>query len=203
MPVIALAAVAGVALGVVGRASDYGGADSELLFVLGAPWFVVAFATGAAARRPASGALGGALALGLSVTVYYGLMLGLEGRIGTRDAVAMTVLWGLAALVCGALFGAVGTLARTAAPGHRALAVAALGGALGGEAAFFLARRGADPPGGALLVGELMAGACLVLVAAQTRRTRVIAFGASVAGAAAVADGALRVLMRAGGWGVY
>lgn len=203
MRLIAVAVTTGIALGAVGRISDYGGVDSRLVFVLGAPWFVAAFATGLAARRPVGGALGGALALGLSVAVYYGLMLGVEDRIGTPDALVMTVLWGAAALACGALFGAAGSLARGAEPGRRALAVAGLGGALAGEAAFFLGRVGAEAPGGAVLVGELLAGACLVVGAAGARRARVLAFGASVAGLAAVADGALRAIMRAGGWGMY
>jgi len=69
MRLLALAVIAGVALGAVGRASDYGGAGPQLLFVLGGPWLVVAFATGATARRPGTGALAGAFALGLSVAV--------------------------------------------------------------------------------------------------------------------------------------
>lgn len=203
MPLALFAVAAGALLGALGRASDYAGSGSELLFVLGAPWFVVGFAAGAFARRPAAGALGGAVALAMSVLVYYGLMLGFESRIGVRDAISMTVLWGGAALACGALFGAAGALARAAGPERRALAVAGLGGALCGEAAFFLARRGAEAPGGAVLMGEALVGACLVLVAAQTQRLRVVAFGAFVALLAALADGGLRVVMRAGGWGMY
>jgi Family of unknown function (DUF6518) len=202
VPVIsaAVALAGGVALGVAARASNYGGGDLTLLFVLGAPWLVVAFGAGASARTPAVGALAGAVALTVAVAVYYALMLRVEGRASPHYALGMTVLWGAAGAAVGALFGAAGATLRKGSL-SRAVGFTVLGGALAGEAAFFLARRGIEAPGGAVLAGELVAGVLLVLVAAWPRRSRVLALGATVAVAAGVDDGALRALMRTKGWG--
>src|SRR4051794_5435881 len=83
----------GVILGTAGRASDYLGPELRLLFALGAPWFVVAWGVGAMRRRPLEGAALGALALAVSVIVYYALMLTVEHRCGPAYATNMTLLW--------------------------------------------------------------------------------------------------------------
>lgn len=194
----ALAVAAGAALGVVGRASDYLGPEARLLFALGAPWFVVAFAVGAALRKPFVGAFAGALALAVSVGVYYAVMLTLERRTGHGYAASMTVLWGAASVPCGLVFGALGAAAVTG--DRRGVALALLGGALAGEALLFL---GVGGGGDARLVfaGELAVGMAMVLAASRPPKPQLVALGAAAAVAAASADGLLRAVMRMRGWG--
>lgn len=201
-PALAVAAAlgAGVALGISGRVSDYLGPELRLLFALGAPWFLVAFAVGTATRRPATGAACGALAQAVSVAVYYAVMLTVERRTGHGYAVSMTVLWGAAAVLCGAVFGAAGAAAAGGEGGLRGAALALLGGTLAGEAVLFIALGGAGA-GSSVLLCELAVGAGLVLTSSRPPRPYLVALGATAAVAAAAADGVLRAVMRARGWG--
>jgi len=82
-----IALVAGTALGAVGRLSDYLEPELVVLFILAAPWIVVAFLTGMAASRPLWGAVAGAAALTVSVAVYYALMLLVERHVSPGYAV--------------------------------------------------------------------------------------------------------------------
>jgi hypothetical protein len=189
---------AGVILGIAGRASDYLGPELRLLFALGAPWFVVAWGVGALRRRPLEGAALGALALAVSVIVYYALMLTVEHRCGPAYATNMTLLWGVSAALCGVPFGAAGAAATSGNGRLRLGAITLLGGALAGEALLFLSL---GRQGTAVLIGELVVGATLVLTASRPPRATVLTAGASVAFLAAAADGFLRVLIRARGWG--
>ena len=197
---VAAALLAGVALGASGRASDYLGPELRLIFALGAPWFIVAFGVGAVPRGPVSGAVCGAVALALSVAVYYGLMLTVERRGGHGYAASMTVLWGSAAALCGLAFGALGAAAAARDGPLRGVALALLGGTLAGEAVLFIVLGGVDA-GRWVLVCELAAGAGLVLTASRPPRRLLVALGASAAVAATSADGVLRTVMRAHGWG--
>ena len=193
-----LAVAAGAALGIVGRVSDYLGPEARLLFALGAPWFVVAFAVGAALREPVAGAATGALALAVSVGVYYAVMLAVERRTGHGYAASMSVLWGAAAVPCGLAFGALGATAWSRQ--RRGVALALLGGTLAGEALLFLAV-GSAGDAESVLAGELAIGTAVVLAAARPPRARLLTLGAAAALAAASADGAVRAVMRAHGWG--
>lgn len=197
---VAAALLAGVALGVSGRASDYLGPELRLVFALGAPWFLVAFGAGAALRKPVAGALCGALALVVSVAVYYALMLMVERRGGHGYAASMTVLWGSASALCGLAFGALGAAAAAREDHLRGVALALLGGTLAGEAVLFIALGGVEA-GRWVLLSELAVGAGLVLRASRPLRPSLVALGASAAVAAASADGLLRTVMRAHGWG--
>jgi hypothetical protein len=188
--------VVGTALGAVGRASDYLEPELVVLFALAGPWVVVGFVTGMAAPCPLWGAAAGALALIVSVVVYYALMLVVERHVGAGYAVAMTALWGAGAAVSGAVFGALGAGVRREWP-----ATAILGGALAGEAAIFLLLRGADGARGRVLTLELLVGIGVVLLGARTRPLAAIASAAAMASVFAVADGAARVFMRTKGWG--
>ena len=158
----------------------------------------MAFVVGGALREPVAGAAAGGLALAVSVGVYYTVMLTVERRTGHGYAASMTVMWGAAAVFCGLLFGALGAAAVSGE--RRAVALALLGGTLAGEALLFLTLGGA---GAALpvLAGELGAGAALVLAASRPPRAQLVAVGAAAALAAALADGALRAVMRWRGWG--
>ena len=196
MRTAAVTIAAAVALGLVGQsARDLHGPDAALLFALGGPWVVTAFGVAAFTRS----AVAGALACALSVPVYYAVMLFVEGRAHPGYAVSMSVLWGVAAVACGALFGWLGAAARDRSGRGRAVAVAVLGGTLAGEAALFLALhpRGGSP----VLVAELAAGMALVGAAVWPGRAHALAAATAAAGVAAVADGALRLAMRAQGWG--
>lgn len=196
MRTAAVTIAAAVALGLVGQsARDLHGPDAALLFALGGPWVVTAFAVAALTRS----AVAGTVACALSVPVYYGVMLLVEGRGYPGYAFSMTVLWGAAALACGALFGWLGATARERSGRRRGVAVAILGGTLAGEAALFLALH--SRAGSPVLVAELVAGAVLVGAAAWPGRARALAAATGAAGVAAVADGALRFVMRAQGWG--
>ena len=195
-----MALLAGIALGVAGRLSDYLGPGAALLFALGGPWFIVAFAVGATARRPVTGAIGGGVALVVSVAVYYALMLAVERRTGRGYAMSMTILWGAAAVPCGLLFGAAGALWRDRREDLRAAGLALLGGALAGEALLLLARGGPNS-GGWVLPCELLGGIALVLAASRTAPRLPVTIGTTAAAFSASAGGALRLLMRARGWG--
>ena len=196
MRTAAIAIGAAILLALVGRASDYHGPNAALLFALGGPWVVTAFAVAAWTRS----ATAGAFACAASVPGYYALMLIAEGRAGPGYALSMTVLWGAAAVACGALFGWLGAVARREAGGRRAAAVAVVGGTLAGEALLVLRlppNHGASPG----LVAELALGAALVGAATWPGRASALATAGGAAGVAAIADGALRLVMRAQGWG--
>lgn len=196
MRTAAVTIAAAVALGLVGQsARDYYGPDAALLFALGGPWVVTAFAVAALTRS----AVAGTVACALSVPVYYAVMLLVERRAYPGYAASMSVLWGGAAVGCGALFGWLGAGARERSGRWRSVAMAILGGTLAGEAALFLALH--SRAGSPVLVAELAAGIVLVGAAAWPGRARALAAAAAAAGVAAVADGALRVVMRAQGWG--
>jgi hypothetical protein len=127
-------------------------------------------------------------------------MLLVEHRGFPTYALSMSVLWGAAALACGALFAALGVLARGPSAQRRGVALAVLGGTLAGEAALFMllhSHRAASP----VLAAEFALGAALVAAAAWPARGWALAAGTAAAGVAAVADGAIRVVMRAQGWG--
>ena len=201
---IAGVAGAGVALGAAGRLSDYATSAPRLVFVLGAPWVVLGFAIGLASRAPREGAVAAAGALALSVLVYYALMYGVEGRAGARYAGAMTLMWGGLAALVGVLFGAAGAAFRHGRERLRLLAISLLGGALAGEAAFFLTR-GQAGSRAAVLVAQLSIGVALPLVARPGRRRPVPALAATavLALTALAADVAIRVAARRYGWGGY
>jgi hypothetical protein len=156
---------------------------------------VTAFAVAALTRS----AVAGTVACALSVPVYYAVMLLVERRGHPGYAMSMSVLWGGAAVACGAVFGWLGVAARERSRRGRAAAVAVLGGTLAGEAALFLALH--PRAGSPVLVAELAAGMALVGVAVWPARAHALALAAVAAGTAAVADGALRLAMRAQGWG--
>jgi hypothetical protein len=192
----AIAVLLGTALGAAGRASDYLEPELVVLFALAAPWLVVGFVTGMAASKPLPGAAAGALALTVSVVVYYALMLLVERHVGAGYALAMTILWGAGAAVCGAVFGALGAGVRGGWP-----TTAILGGALAGEAMIFLLLRGAEGARGLVLTLELVVGIGVVLLGARARPLAATASAAAMASVFAVADGAARVFMRTKGWG--
>jgi hypothetical protein len=178
----------------VGRLSDGWSPSLRLLFALGSPWVLSAAGIGLLARERRSGAIAGAVALGLSVLVYYVVMAGIEHRVSWHYSAAMIAGWGSLAVAVGAMFGATGTTLGSRSP----TAAALLGGVLAGEALLFLAHRNTD----AVLLAQLGAGAALVLAGVLgERRIRPLAMAASIATAAFCIDAATRIVMRRYGWG--
>jgi uncharacterized protein DUF6518 len=195
MRTIAVTLAAAVLLGVSGQIGGHHGpgVDTGVLFALGGPWIVTAFAVGALTRSWVAGSA----ACAISVPVYYLAMVVLRAGGAAQYALWMTILWGATAVACGALFGWLGQRSRRSEGWHSA-SYALLGGTLAGEALLFLAVGSGRADG--VLVAELFTGAALTVVAARPRPARVVALATAAAGVAAVADGALRLFMRARGW---
>lgn len=194
---ILIALPAGAAVGAVGRLSDH----MPLVALrwsasLGALWLLGAFAVGARTGRR-RGAAAGALALVTGVVAYYLLMWLVEERATAAYSLRMIVLWGLASLAVGALFGHLGQLWRDGR--RRELPAAVLGGALVGEAALLL---GAwqSPAARLVLLAQLAAGALLALTLAPTRRVHALAGAGMMAVAMAAGADALRDALHAAGW---
>jgi hypothetical protein len=197
-PRIAIVLLAGAALGLAGRWSDYGSEPLTLLFALGSPWVVLAFALGALSPGRLEGAAAGATGLAVSVAVYYATMLLLERQVGGGYAASMTLVWGAPALALGALLGCAGAAVRE--PAARLPAAALLGGALAGEALLFLSR-GYEGEEAAVLLGQLTLGCVLPLAAGSARRHDAVVLTGALAFMALVGNAALRVLARRYGWG--
>jgi hypothetical protein len=195
------ALVAGIALGLVGRLSDYAAYPVRAAFVLGAPWIVTAVCIGLFARDRREGLRAGALGLAVSVVVYYALMTAVEHNVSGRYAVAMALGWGVVALAIGALFGVAGADLQSRSASTRARAAVLIGGALAGEALLFLLR-GVPTSFALVLAAQLILGiAVVVTVAGSHRSLRLLAVTAAVATSALVIDLAVRDVLRVYGWG--
>ena len=191
------------ALGLVARASDHLSYEPRLVFALGAPWLLLAFLSGLLWRRPAAGAAAGSLAVAISVGVYYLLMVFVEDRAGPHYGAAMVVVWGGLGLVVGAVFGAAGSAARSEGI-QRVAAAALLGGALLGEAGYFLLRGQPEYALDVLALEAAVGLAVPLLVGAwRGRVATAVSLTAVLACAAFVADAALRVTAARYGWGGY
>ena len=193
--------LAGVTLGVLGRLSDYAFEPVRVAFVLGAPWIVVAVGVGAVAHEPRRGLELGALALLISVVVYYAVMTVVEHHVSRRYGLAMAVGWGALAVAVGAIFGALGAALRAGPPPTRALAAVLVGAVLSGEALLFLLR-GADSQFAVALGAQLGLGAATVAIAARRESSApLLALAVVVAASAFVLDLGARIALRRYGWG--
>jgi Family of unknown function (DUF6518) len=192
---VAVTLTAAVLLGLAGQLGGHHGpgVGVGVVFALGGPWILTAFAVGATTRSW----LAGSVACALSVSVYYLAMVALRAGGAAEYALSMSVLWGVAAVGCGALFGWLGQRSRRS-DGWRSATFALLGGTLAGEAMLFLAFGSGRADG--VLAAELFTGVALALSTARPRPVRVVALATAAAGVAAVADGALRIFMRSRGW---
>jgi Family of unknown function (DUF6518) len=196
-------ALAGGALGVMGRISAYMPDPIVLAFVLGVPWLAVSFALGVYAVRPLPGALAGAAVLVVAVATYYTVRHGVEHRAGQRYAAQMVVLWGFFGALTGAAFGLAGALMRSGEGRVRAAAVALPAGALIGEGLLYLLLGRGEGREQALLAAEVALGVALPFLLVRSERLRPTAFALTgcVAFAALLADGAIRLFARLHGWG--
>jgi hypothetical protein len=195
-----LALVAAAGLGVAGRVAIHAGsglpygdalASAGRAFVaLGAPWLAVAWAVGAASRRPLVGAATGAVTLAGATVAWYSLSVAAGGAATVYYAWPVAPAWAVVALAAGGVFG----LAGAAWP--RAVELPA--GALAGEA-LLLVGEWSGRAAQAVLALELGVAMALVGVAAR-RRPAVVPLAAACALAMAFGEDAVRDALRLTGW---
>ncbi|MBX5441819.1 MAG: hypothetical protein IRZ32_09865 [Solirubrobacteraceae bacterium] len=217
LAVLAASLVAAVGLGVAARAAAGAGliayagpiaAPVDRLgrgaIALGAPWLAVAWLLGAFARRPALGAVAGALALAGGTGAWYAFTVWQVGRAALGYAVPVALGWSAAAVAAGAVFGIAGALWRSAPSTlAHALGAAVLAGSFLGEA-ILLATIWDGRAARAVLAGELALGLALAVALLIGRpRSFVLGLGltALVTLAAAGAEQWVRDALRGVGWG--
>jgi Family of unknown function (DUF6518) len=205
-----LALGAALALGLAGRIAVHAGGHlphGEALAALGAaavalggPWLAAAWSIGALAGSRARGALGGGAALGLGTAAWYLLTVAAGGRAAVAYAVPVAAAWAAVALGAGALFGLAGAAWRDGGRRVRAAAIAALAGALAGEA-LLLAGQWSGRAAALVLTTELSVGIGL-LVAARGRAPlalTLLVFAVAAVAFAGIEDG-VRDTLRLAGW---
>jgi hypothetical protein len=205
-----LALGAALALGLAGRIAVHAGghlphgdalaALGRATVALGAPWLAVAWSIGALAGSRARGALGGAAALALGTAAWYLLTVAAGGRAAVAYAVPVAAAWAGVALGAGALFGLAGAAWRDGGRRVRAAAIAALAGALAGEA-LLLAGQWSGRAAALVLTTELSVG--IGLLAAARRRAplalTLLVFAVAAVVFAGIEDG-VRDTLRLAGW---
>lgn len=206
-----LALGAALTLGLAGRVAVRAGADlphgyalsalGHAVIALGAPWLAVAWAIGAAADTRVRGAIGGAATLALGTGGWYLLTVVHGGPAAVHYAAPMTIAWGAVAVVAGALFGLAGSAWRDGTPRARAVSIAALAGALAGEA-LLLMGEWTGRAAGAVLSAELAASVIvLVLVRKRVPLLLTVALFAMATLGFAQVEGTVRDTLRLVGWG--
>jgi hypothetical protein len=145
----------------------------------GVAWALAACAIGTVLPSDRAAALGGAVAMVLASTSYYWAVEWFEGIESSSRG---TVIWSLAGLVAGPVFGVAGRWARHR-PDRRGLALAPVAGVLVGEGIHLLWFVGVDDLWPAGLV-ELVLGAMLAVGATVRDRRPVVVLGMIVAAAA-------------------
>jgi Family of unknown function (DUF6518) len=205
-----LALAAALALGIAGRVAIHAGghlphgdalaALGRAAVALGGPWLAAAFTIGVLAGSRRRGALGGAAALALGTAAWYLLTVVAGGRAAVAYAAPVAAAWAIVALGAGALFGLAGAVWRDGGRRARAAAIAALSGALAGEAVL-LAGQWAGRAAALVLALELTAGLGLLAVA---RRRAPLALTLAVFAVAAVVfagvEDGVRDTLRLAGW---
>jgi hypothetical protein len=205
-----LALGAALGLGLAGRIAVHAGghlphgdalsALGRATVALGGPWLAVAWSIGALAGSRARGALGGGATLALGTAAWYLLTVAAGGRAAVAYAVPVAAAWAGVALGAGALFGLAGAAWREGGRRVRAAAIAALAGALAGEA-LLLAGQWSGRAAAVVLATELGVG--LGLLAAARRRAplalTVIVFAVAAVAFAGIEDG-VRDTLRLAGW---
>lgn len=187
--------VAGLAVGLAGRAADHVWPTVQWASALGAPWLAVAWLVGAIAERDGrrAAAVAGALTLALGVVTYYTCFMLVEHRSSPGYVATVGTAWTLAALPCGAVAGAIGSAWR-----HTAWSAGALAGALLGEV-LVLDPLWSAPAARRALHLEVLAGLAAVLIA-RRRWPAALAAGVVVALAVLVGESAVRDSLRVVGW---
>jgi hypothetical protein len=205
-----LALCAALALGLAGRVAVHAGghlphgdalsALGRAAVALGGPWLAAAWSIGVLAGSRKRGALGGGAALALGTAAWYLLTVATGGRAAVAYAVPVAAAWAAVALGAGALFGLAGAAWRDGGRRVRAAAIAALAGALAGEA-LLLAGQWSGRAAALVLTTELGVG--LGLLAAARRRAplalTLAVFAIAALAFAGVEDG-VRDTLRLAGW---
>lgn len=193
----ASAVLTGLALALLGRASDHLSPVVEWAFNLGAPWLIAAFALGAFLAERRAAAAAGAAALAIGVATYYAIFTLVE-HLPPTYAIAVGTAWSLAAALAGAAFGWAGATCRSRLSMRCVAAVGLLSGALMGEA-LLLFSLWHSPVARRILLAELVAGALLPLVLARGGRARALTMGVGALFAAltVVAEAAMLHVVRA------
>jgi hypothetical protein len=167
---------------------------------LGGPWLAAAWALGALMGSRRRGALLGGAALGAGTAAWYLLTVVGNGRSGLGYALPVAAAWLPVALGAGALFGFAGGAWSDGPSRARAASVAALAGALAGEA-LLLASEWSGRAAGRVLIVEF-AIAIGLLVLARRRATVPLALAVFVVAAVtcAGAEAGVRHVLELAGW---
>ncbi|MGH2906101.1 MAG: DUF6518 family protein [Solirubrobacterales bacterium] len=198
--ILAATLLVGVSVGLAGRATDH--TDSAIvswLGVIGAPWLIAAFLTGAMIGESRSAAIAGACSQALAVAVYYASMYKIEHGTTARYAFVMTIGWSGFAALLGASMAYVGALTRARSARVRASALAVLAGLLIGEALYGFSVW-TNKAAQTVVTAELIAGVAALAVFAprgQLRRAVLVAI-AVAAVAVCVETGVTDFMIRAG-----
>jgi Family of unknown function (DUF6518) len=208
VPLIALGAALG--LGFAGRVAlhaadrlphgDVLAPTFRAAVALGGPWLAAAWAIGALVGTRRRGALLGGAALGAGTAAWYLLTVAGNGRSGLGYALPVAAAWMPFALGAGALFGFAGGAWSDGSPSARAASVAALAGALAGEALLLTAQWSGRAAERVLIVEFATAIGLLVLVRRRATLPLAIAVFVVVAITCAGAEAGVRQVLGLVGW---
>ncbi len=208
VPAVALGAA--LALGFAGRVAVHA-ADrlphGELLVptgraavALGGPWLAAAWAIGALTRSRRRGAIFGGAALGVGTAAWYVLTVVADGRAALDYALPVAGAWMPVALGAGALFGFAGAAWSDGTPRERAASVAALAGALAGEALLLAGQWSGRAAERVLSVEFATAIGLLLLARRRANLSLTLAVFALAAVACAGAEDGVRHVLHLVGW---
>jgi Family of unknown function (DUF6518) len=208
VPLLALGAALG--LGFAGRVAVHA-ADrlphGELLVptgraavALGGPWLAAAWAIGALMRSRRRGALFAGAALGVGTAAWYVLTVVADGRAALAYALPVAAAWMPVALGAGALFGFAGAAWSDGTPRVRAASLAALAGALAGEALLLAGQWSGRAAERVLIVEFATAIGLLLLARRRTSLPLALAVFAFAALACAGAEDGVRHILGLVGW---
>ena len=192
MRLIALTIAAGVLVGTIGWATDYGPRLLDWAGAIAAGWLVGAFAVGALAGDGRRAALAGAGTMVVGVATYYALFHPMRGLL-----LVVIAGWSVIGIGVGAVLGWAGDAWRRRHA--QAVGVALLAGAMAGEAILLLGHWH-EHAARLVLAAELAAGAALPYLLARPKLAKAVPLTAAVAVAVVAVEPAIREGMRAAGW---
>ena len=139
------------------------------------PWLAVAFLIGSRVRTPVVAALCGWLALVLALVAYYAMVW---LQLGYGASSSSLVLWAVAALAGGLVFGPAGWEWRHSSPTKAAAAIGLLAAAFIAEAVYLYAVLQPEAKPATVIFAAV--GLCIPLVLGGSARQRLVAYGAIV-----------------------
>jgi hypothetical protein len=135
------------------------------------PWLSVSFVVGALSHRPSTAAVAGWLCLVFALVGFYALVMVRYGYAGSTSAF---ILWGVAAVLGGLVFGPAGWYWRFGVVARSAAAVGLLAAAFLAESIYMYLILQPEAKPAAILLAAIGVAAPLLL--ARTRDARTIAF---------------------------